>query len=159
MLHENEIINIRSVQSLSHVRLFATPWTAAGQTSLIITNSWSLLKLMSITSVMPSTISSSIVPFSYSFQSFQHQGLFQCVGSLHQVAKVSEFQLLNQSFQWIFKTDFLWNWLVGSPCSPRDSQESSPTSQFKNIKSSALSFLYSPTLTSNRIYFRINPIF
>ena len=44
-----------SVQSLSHVRLFATPWTAACQASLSITNSWSLLELMSIESVMPST--------------------------------------------------------------------------------------------------------
>jgi len=43
-----------SVQSLSHVQLFATPWTAAHQASLSITNSWSLLKLMSIKSVMPS---------------------------------------------------------------------------------------------------------
>ena len=43
-----------SVQSLSHVRLFATPWTAAHQASLSITNSWSLLKLMSIESVLPS---------------------------------------------------------------------------------------------------------
>ena len=43
-----------SVQSLSHVQLFATPWTAAHQASLAITNSWSLLKLMSIESVMPS---------------------------------------------------------------------------------------------------------
>ena len=43
-----------SVQWLSHVRLFATPWTAARQASLSITNSWSLLKLMSIESVMPS---------------------------------------------------------------------------------------------------------
>ena len=43
-----------SVQSLSHVRLFATPWTAAFQASLSITNSWSLLKLMSIESVIPS---------------------------------------------------------------------------------------------------------
>ena len=42
-----------SVQSLSHVRLFATPWTAASQASLSITNSWSLFKLMSIESVMP----------------------------------------------------------------------------------------------------------
>ena len=42
------------VQSLSHVQLFATPWTAAHQASLSITNSWSLLKLMSIESVMPS---------------------------------------------------------------------------------------------------------
>ena len=45
---------ISSVQSLSHVRLFATPWTAACQVSLSITNTWSLLKLMSIESVMPS---------------------------------------------------------------------------------------------------------
>ena len=44
-----------SVQSLSHVRLFATPWTAAHQASLSITNSWSLLKLMSIELVMPSS--------------------------------------------------------------------------------------------------------
>ena len=43
-----------SVQSLSHVQLFATPWTAAHQASLSITNSWSLLKVMSIESVMPS---------------------------------------------------------------------------------------------------------
>ena len=43
-----------SVQLLSHVRLFSTPWTAACQTSLSITNSWSLLKLMFIESVMPS---------------------------------------------------------------------------------------------------------
>ena len=45
---------ISSVQSLSHVRLFATPWTAAHQASLSITNSWSLPKLMSVESVMPS---------------------------------------------------------------------------------------------------------
>ena len=44
-----------SVQLLSHVRLFATPWTAARQASLSITNSWSLLKFMSIESVMPSS--------------------------------------------------------------------------------------------------------
>ena len=43
-----------SVQSLSHVQLFATPWTAAQQASLSINNSWNLLKLMSIESVMPS---------------------------------------------------------------------------------------------------------
>ena len=46
------------------------------------------------------------------------------------------------------RADLLWNGLVGSPCSPRDSQESSPTPQFKSINSSALSFLHSPTLTS-----------
>ena len=48
-------IQFSSVQSLSHVRLFATPWIAAYQASLSITNSWSLLKFMSIESVMPSS--------------------------------------------------------------------------------------------------------
>ena len=65
------------------------------------------------------------------FNLSQHQGLFQWVSSSHQVAKVLEFQLQHQSFQWIFKTDLLQNGLVGSPCSPRDSQESSPTPQLK----------------------------
>ena len=78
----------------------------------------------------------------------QHQVLFQRVSSLHQVAKVLDFQLQHQSFQWIFKTDFLEHCLAWSPCFPRDSQESSPTPQFKSINSSVLSFLYSPTLTS-----------
>ena len=73
----------------------------------------------------------------------QHQGLFQWVGFSHQVAKVLELQLQHQSFQWIFRVDFLYDWLVWSPCSPRDSQESSPT---KSISSSALSLLYGPTL-------------
>ena len=82
------------------------------------------------------------------FNLSQHQGLFKWASSLHQVAKVLEFQLQHQSFQWIFRTDFLEDWLVGSPCSPRDSQESSPTPQFNSINSLALSFLYSSTLTS-----------
>ena len=81
------------------------------------------------------TVSSSVVPFSSCLQSSQHQGLFQWDSSLHQVAKVLEFQLQRQSFQWIFRTDFLLNGLVGSPCSPGDSQESFPTSQFKSINS------------------------
>ena len=78
----------------------------------------------------------------------QHQGLFQWVNSLHEVAKVLEFQLQHQSFQWIPRTYLLQDGLVGTPCSPRDSQESSPTPQFKSISFSALSFLHSPTLTS-----------
>ena len=82
------------------------------------------------------------------FNLSQHQGLFQWVTSCHQVAKVLEFQLQDQSFQWTPRTDLLWDGLVGSPCSPRDSQASSPTPQFKSINSSPLSFLYSPTLTS-----------
>ena len=61
--------NFSSVQLLSHVQLFAIPWTAACQASLSITNSWSLLKLMSI--------SSSVIPFSSHFQSFPASGSFQ----------------------------------------------------------------------------------
>ena len=49
----------------------------------------------------------------------QHQGLFQWVSSSHQVTKVLELQLQHQSFQWIFRADFLWDGLGGSPCSPR----------------------------------------
>ena len=78
----------------------------------------------------------------------QHQGLFQWVSSSHQVAKVLEFQLQHQSFQWTPRTHLLQAGLVGSPCSPRDSHESSSTPQSKSINSLALSFLYSPILTS-----------
>ena len=84
----------------------------------------------------------------------QHQGLFNWVSSLHQVAKVLELQVQHQSFQWKPRTDLLWDGLVGSPCSPRDSQESSPTPHFKSISSSVLSFLYSPTLTSIHDYWK-----
>ena len=84
----------------------------------------------------------------------QHQGLFKLVSSLHQVAKVLEFQLQHQSFQWTPSTDLLWDGLVGSPCSPRKSQESSPTPQFNSNTSSVLSFLYSPTLTSIHDYWK-----
>ena len=78
---------------------------------------------------------------------YQYQGLVKWVSSLHQVAIVLEFQLQHQSFQWTPRTDLLQDALVGSPCSPRDSQESSPTPQFKSINSLALSFLQSPTFT------------
>ena len=77
----------------------------------------------------------------------QHHSLFQWVNSLHEVAKVLKFQLQHHSFQKNSRADLLQNGLVGSPCSPRDSQESSPTPQFKSINSSVLSFLHSPTLT------------
>ena len=78
----------------------------------------------------------------------QHQRLFQRVNSSHEMAKVLEFQLKHQSFQRNPRADLLQNGQVGSPCSPRDSQESSPTPKFKSINSLALSFLHSPTLTS-----------
>ena len=68
------------------------------------------------------------------------------------------FQLQHQAFQRIFRTDFLQGELVGSPCSPRDSQESSPIPQFKSVYSLALSFLYSPTLTSIHDYWKNHSI-
>ena len=79
-----------SVQLLSHVRFFVTPWTAARQTSLSITNSQSLLKLMSIESERPSNHLSHPLssPSPPSFNLSQHQGLFQWVSYSHQVAKV-----------------------------------------------------------------------
>ena len=94
-----------SVQSLSHVWLFATPWSAARQASLSITNSQRLLKLMSIELVMPSN--HLILSFSSHPQSFQASGPFKWVSSSHEVAKVLQFQLQHQSFQWVFRTDFL----------------------------------------------------
>ena len=78
----------------------------------------------------------------------QHQSIFQWVNSSHEVAKVLKFQLWHHSFQSNQRVDLLQNGLVGSPCSPRDSQESSPTPQFKSINASVLSLLHSPTLTS-----------
>ena len=87
-------------------------------------------------------------PFPPVFNLSQHQGLFQGVSSSHQVTKVWMLQFQHQSFQWIFRTDFLLDWPVWFTCSPRDSQESSPTPQFKGINFSVLSFLYGPTLTA-----------
>ena len=84
----------------------------------------------------------------------QHQGLFKWVSSSHQVAKILEFQLQHQSYRWTTRTDLLYDGLVRYLCSPRDSQESSPTPQFKSINSSALSFLYGPTLTSIHDYWQ-----
>ena len=65
------------------------------------------------------------------FNLSQHQGLLQWVSSLHQVAKVLKFQLQHQSFQRIFRTDFLEDCLVWSLCSSRGSQESSPNHSSK----------------------------
>ena len=120
----------------------ATLWIAARQASLSITNSWSLLKLMSIELVMPSSHLILCRPL------LLLPSILKWVSSSHQVAKILEFQLQHQSFQWRPRTDLLQDGLVGSPCSPRDLQESSPTPQFKSINSSVLSFVHNPTLTS-----------
>ena len=83
----------------------------------------------------------------------QHQRVFQWVNSSHEVAKILELQLQHHSLQRNPRAD-LQNGLVGSPCSPRDSREFSPTPLFKGINSLALSFLRSPTLTSIHDYWK-----
>ena len=95
-----------SFQSLSCVWLFATPWTAACQASLSITNSWSLLKLMSTESVMPSNHLIFVVPFSSCLQSFPASGSFQVSHFFASGIKLLGFQLQHQSFKWLFRTDF-----------------------------------------------------
>ena len=108
-LSKFDIYNIVAVvvQTLSHVHLFVTPLTAAHQLSLSITIFLSLLKLMSIESMMPSIHLILSSPFPLALDLSQHQGLFQWVNSSHQVAKILELQLQHQSFQWIFRVDFL----------------------------------------------------
>ena len=71
----------------------------------------------------------------------QHQGLFQWVGCSHQMTKILELQFQHQSFHWKFRVDFPYNWLVWSPCCPRDFQESSPPLQFEGINSLVFSFM------------------
>ena len=97
------------------------------------------------------TISSSVIPFSYP-QSFPASGSFQIsqlfVSGSQSIGVSASTSVLAMNTQ-------DWSpleWTLGSPCSPRESQEFSPTLQFKSINSSALSFLYSPTLTSIRDY-------
>ena len=101
-----------SVQSLSHVQLFGTPWTAAHQASLSITNSQSLLKLMSIKSVMPSNHLILCGPCPPAFSLSQHQGLFKWVSSLHQVAKYWSFSFnISPSNGYSGQISFRMDWL------------------------------------------------
>ena len=99
--------SVSSVQSLSPVRLFATLWTAARQASLSITNCWSLLKLMSIELAMPSNYLILCHPISSCLQSFPTSGSFQRSQFFASGGQLLEFQLQHQSFQKIFRTDFL----------------------------------------------------
>ena len=100
------------------------------------------------------TISSSVIPFSSHLQSSPTLGsylmshFFTSGGKSIRVSASASVLPMNTQ-DW-----FHLGWLVGFPCSPRDSQESSPIPQFKSINSSALSFLYSPTLTSIHDYWK-----
>ena len=133
----------------------ATSWTAARQASLSITNSQSLPKLMSIESVMPPNhlilyppllLLPSIFP---SIRVFSNESalLIRCT-------KYWSFSFNISTSNEHLRNDLFEVGLVGSSCSSRDSQESSPTPQFKSINSLALRFLYSLTLTSIRDYWK-----
>ena len=99
------------VQSLSHVWLFATPWTAVSAVDLHCMDLHYLPEFAQTyvhwvnDAIQPSHhLSSHLPPF---FSLSQHYGLFQWVGSSHQVAKILDLQLQHQSYQWIFRVDFL----------------------------------------------------
>ena len=135
------------IQLLSHVQLFATPRTAACQTSLSFTICQILLKLMSIESVMPSNhlvhlccsllLLPSIFP---SIRVFSNESAL-CI----RWPKYWSFNISpSNEYSGLISFRIEWFDLL---CSPRDSQESSPTPQFKSINSSALSLLYGPILT------------
>ena len=143
-----KLVQFSSVQSLNHVWLFATPWTAAHQASPSITNSRSLLKLMSIESVLPSN--HLLLPsIFHSIRVISNQ-LALCI----RWPKYWSFGLnISPSNEHPGLISFRMD-CFDFPCSPRDSQESSPTPQFKGISSSALSFLYGPALTSIHDYFK-----
>ena len=130
-----------------------TPRTAAPQDSLPFTVSQSLLKLMSIELVMPSKRLVLCRPLLFLPSVFPSIRVFSNESVLHirwpKYWSISFSRSPSSEYSELalgLTLGFLQNGLVGSPCSPRDSQESSPTPQFKSINSSVLSFLYSPTL-------------
>ena len=139
---------ISSVQSFSRVQLFATPWTAARQASLSFTISCSLLKFMSIKRWCHPTISSSVVIFFFCLQfspasgSFPMSQFFTSGGQSIRVSVSTSVLPMNIQF-W-----FPLGWTGWISLHPGDSQESSPTPQFKSISSSVFGFLYRPMLTS-----------
>ena len=140
-----------SVQSLSCVWLFATPWTAARQASLSITNSWSLLKLMSMESVMPFNRLILCHPLLLLPSIFPSIRVFSNESVLHiRWPKYWSFSFnISPSSEYSRLIFFRMDWL---DLLAVQGTLKSPTPQFKSINSLALSFLYSPTLTSIHDY-------
>ena len=145
---------IQSIQSLSRVRLFVTPWTAICQASLSITNSRSILKLMSIKSVMlsshlilcrPLLLPPSVFP---SIRVFSNESVLR----IRWPKDWSFSFIVSPSKEYSGLISFRMDWL--DLLAVQGTQESSPTPQFRSINSSALSFLYSPTLTSIHDYWK-----
>ena len=146
-----DLLQFSSVQSLSRVPLFTTPWTAARQASLSIINSQSLLKLMSIKSVMPSNhlilccpllLLPSIFP---SIRVFSNESVL-CIrwpkdwSFSFSISPSKEHSRLTS-----FRMDLLDFFAV---------QGCFPTPWFKSINSSVFNFLHSPTLTSINDYWK-----
>ena len=127
------------VQSISCVRLFETPWTAAHQASLFFTVSQSLLKLMSIESVMPSNHLILCRPFHLLPSNFPRIRVFSTELALHNFgASVSAF---SPSSPYLGLISFSIDWF--DLLAVQGTQESSPTPQFKSITFSAQPFLWS----------------
>ena len=141
-------LQFRSVQLLSRVWLLATPWTAAHQASLSITNSRSLLKLMSIMLVMPSNLLILCHPLLLLPSIFPSIRVFSNESALHnRWPKYWSFSFnISPSNEHPGLISFRIDWL--DLLAVQGTQESSPTPQFKSINSLAFSFPYSPTLTS-----------
>ena len=145
---------LSSVQSLSHVWLVATPWTTAHQASLSITNSWSLLKLMSIESVMPSNHLILCLHLLLPLSIFPSIRVFSNELVLHnRWPKYWSFSFnISPSNEYSGLISFRMDWL--DLLAVQRTQEYSPTPQFKSFSSLALSFLYSPTQTSIHDYWK-----
>ena len=143
-----------SVQSLSRIQLPVTPWTAAHQASLSITDSQSLLKLMSIELVMASNHLILCHPLLLSLSIFPSLRVFSSESVLHiRWPKYWSFSfIISPSNEHPGLISFRIDWF--DLAIQANSQEPSPTPQFKSINSSALSFLYSPTLTSIHDYWK-----
>jgi len=142
------------VQSLRSVRLFVTPWTAACQASLSIINSWILLELMSIESVMPSNHLILYHPLLLPPSVFSSIRVFSNESALRiRWPKYWSFSFnISPSNEYSGLISFRMDWL--DLLAVQDSQECSPTPHFKSINYSALRFLYSPTLTSIHDYWK-----
>ena len=148
-------LNISSVQLLSLVWLFVTPWTTAHQASLSITNSRSLLKLMSIESVVPSNHLILCHPLLLLPSVFPSIKVFSSESVLHiRWPKYWSFSFsISSSNEYSGLISFRMDWLDLLPVQGT-LKRSSPTPQFKSISSSTLSFPYGPTLTSIHDYWR-----
>ena len=100
------------------------------------------------------SISSSVVTFSSCPQSFPASESFQMSQLFASGGQCIQVQLQHQPLQWTHRPNLLQYGLVETSCSPRDSQEFSPTPQFNSINSSVLSFLYTPTFRSIHEYWK-----